>query len=114
MVTRKEVARFSALADRETVKFAFEEGGSKKEGFVVRRGDRIFAYRNECRHIPMTLDWVENRFLSRDKCFLQCATHGARYEIETGLCIDGPPAGERLRALAAEVVDDKILVTLPG
>ena len=114
MAERRVVAQWSSLAERETVKFRFREGGADKEGFVIRSGGRAFAYRNECRHIPMTLDWVENRFLSRDRCFLQCATHGARYEIESGLCVDGPPAGHRLRALPVEVVDDQVVVDVPG
>jgi nitrite reductase/ring-hydroxylating ferredoxin subunit len=107
------VANSSALADKQTQKFRFRERGEEKEGFVIRRGERFFAYRNECRHIPMTMDWVENRFLSRDRCYIQCATHGALYEIESGLCVGGPPAGERLRSLAVEVHGNDVIVDLP-
>jgi nitrite reductase/ring-hydroxylating ferredoxin subunit len=107
------VGRASELGEKKTVKFVFEEGGARKEGFVVRHDGTIYAYRNECRHIPMTLDWVENRFLSRDGRFLQCATHGALYEMATGLCVAGPPSGERLRSLAVEVEGDDVIVTLP-
>ena len=95
------------------MKFVFEEDGAKKEGFVVRHGGQLYAYRNECRHIPMTLDWVENRFVSRDGRYVQCATHGALYEMDSGLCVAGPPTGERLRALRVEVDGDEIVVTLP-
>lgn len=113
MGEKRVVAKWSALGERQTVKFAFREDGQAKEAFVIRSGDRVFAYRNECRHIPLTLDWVENRFLSRDRCYLQCATHGAKYEIETGLCVDGPPLGERLRTLPARVVGDDVVIDLP-
>jgi nitrite reductase/ring-hydroxylating ferredoxin subunit len=95
------------------LKFVFEEGGVRKEGFVVRHEGRVYAYRNECRHIPMTLDWVENRFVSRDGRFIQCATHGALYEMGTGLCVGGPPMGERLRVLPVEEDGDDVVVTLP-
>jgi nitrite reductase/ring-hydroxylating ferredoxin subunit len=111
---RVVVARGDALGEHETAKFVFDEDGARKEGFVIRHGGRVYAYRNECRHIPMTMDWVENRFLSRDGCYVQCATHGARYQIDTGLCVDGPPLGERLRPLPVEEVADEIVVTLPG
>jgi nitrite reductase/ring-hydroxylating ferredoxin subunit len=107
------VAREDALAEHQTAKFVFDEDGGRKEGFVIRHHGRVYAYRNECRHIPMTMDWVENRFLSRDGCYVQCATHGARYQIDTGLCVDGPPLGERLRALPVEEVGGEIVVTLP-
>ena len=113
MAERRAVARASALGEANTVKFFFDEEGARKEGFVVRHRGRVYAYRNECRHIPMTMDWVENRFLSRDRCYIQCATHGARYQIDTGLCVDGPPLGESLRTLPVEEVGDDIVVTLP-
>jgi nitrite reductase/ring-hydroxylating ferredoxin subunit len=109
----KVVAKTAELADGQTVKFRFRERGDDKEGFVIRRNGEFFAYRNECRHIPMTMDWVENRFLSRDRCYIQCATHGALYEIDTGLCIAGPPAGERLRRLPLDLRGDELVVTLP-
>lgn len=113
MGNRISVAPTSALGEHETLKFAFDEDGARKEGFVIRHGGEVYAYRNECRHIPMTMDWVENRFLSRDGCYVQCATHGARYQIDTGLCVDGPPLGERLHALPVEEVSGEIIVTLP-
>ena len=109
----KIVAKSEQLAEGETVKFRFEERNETREGFVIRRGGRVIAYRNECRHIPMTMDWVENRFLSLDGCYIQCATHGALYEIETGDCVLGPPAGERLRSFAVVEENGNIIVTLP-
>ena len=107
------VARSEDLADGKTVKFKFVESGNDREGFVIRHRGKLRAYRNECRHIPVTLDWQENRFLSRDGCHLQCATHGALYEIDSGLCVDGPPTGETLRALDVFELMGDIVVTLP-
>ena len=110
---QKVVAKDADVGDRQTVKFRYRENGVEKEGFVIRYRGRLFAYRTECRHIPMTMDWVENRFLTRDRCHIQCATHGARYEIDSGLCIEGPPAGESLRRFAVEVRGEDVVVTLP-
>lgn len=114
MAAELVVGKSGDLAEGSTLKFSFREDGDQREGFVVRWKGRLHAYRNECRHIPMSLDWVENRFLSRDGCFLQCATHGALYEVDTGLCIDGPPAGEHLRALAVVELMGDIVVSVPG
>ncbi len=107
------VAKADSITDGETLKFRFKEGKQTREGFIVGHAGELFAYRNECRHIPVSLDWVENRFFSRDGRYLQCATHGALYEPATGLCIDGPPAGCRLRTLDVAVRDGDIVVTVP-
>lgn len=112
MPQRIVVADAASLGDRQTAKFTFMDGVDRKEGFVIARAGRLFAYRNECRHIPMTMDWVENRFLSRNRRFIQCATHGARYEIETGLCVDGPPAGETLRSLKVSIEGNDAIVII--
>ena len=112
-MAKRVVVKASELGEHKTAKFVFEEDGSRKEGFVVKHEGRIYAYRNECRHIPMTLDWVENRFVSRDGRYIQCATHGALYEMASGFCVGGPPTGERLRALPVEVEGEDVIVTLP-
>lgn len=104
------VCREEDLAEGSTVKFRFGRGKHPAEGFVVRHGGRLHAWRNECRHVPMQMDWVENRFLSRDGCWIQCATHGALYEIDTGLCVAGPPSGKKLHRLDVGVEDGMIVV----
>lgn len=109
---RIHVCADNALGEKETVKFTFGRGKEAREGFVIRHEGLLHAYRNECRHVPMTMDWVENRFLSRDRCWIQCATHGALYEIDSGLCVAGPPAGQTLRRLAVEVADGQIVVSI--
>ena len=100
------------LGEGQTAKFRIGKGRKAREGFVIRHGGVLHAWRNECRHIPVTLDWVENRFLSRDRCWIQCATHGALYAIDTGLCVSGPPAGESLHRLPVEVRDGQVVVTV--
>ncbi len=49
----------------------------------------------------MTMDWVENQFLSEDGAHILCATHGALYEPDSGECVAGPPLGKCLTARAA-------------
>lgn len=108
------VCRADALGEKQTVKFRFGRGKGAREGFVVRHEGVLHAYRNECRHVPMTMDWVENRFLSRDGCWIQCATHGALYEIASGLCVAGPPSGQSLRRLPVFEEDGNVVVRVPA
>jgi nitrite reductase/ring-hydroxylating ferredoxin subunit len=111
--TRITVCDDASLAEGRTAKFRIGSGNPPREGFVIRYQGRLHAYRNECRHVPMTMDWVENRFLSRDGCWIQCATHGALYEIASGVCVAGPPAGKTLLRLAVEVTAGSIVVSVP-
>ncbi len=74
-------------------------GGERIPVIVVRRGERAFVYRNRCPHRGTPLDWLPDRFLDAEGQNLICATHGALFRIEDGVCIAGPCAGDALEAL---------------
>lgn len=56
---------------------------------VLRRGERVFAYHNECPHAGRNLDYAPGRFLVRDGR-ITCAVHGATFAVESGACVGGP------------------------
>ncbi|WP_339641765.1 Rieske (2Fe-2S) protein [uncultured Porticoccus sp.] len=64
--------------------------------FVVRRGQALFAYRNHCPHTGAPLNLMPDRFLDYDRQYIQCSTHGALFEMDSGQCIAGPCAGQYL------------------
>ena len=73
------------------------------EFFVIRRGDDVFGYINACPHVGVPLDFRPHRFLTPDKSYILCSTHGALFGIETGLCARGPCRGDSLEKLPVEV-----------
>lgn len=103
------MTRLRLCAERELPSLGargFHAGGI--ELLVARRGDAIFAYENRCPHRGTTLDWAPDRFMSADGELLQCATHGALFRIEDGLCVLGPCLGDQLRALPIARVDGEV------
>lgn len=119
MTKRSPAPQFVTLskrgwADHATKKFHWTEKGKTQEGFVVRKGDEFHAYANLCRHLPISLDLNDNRFLSHDKQYLQCHMHGALYEIATGLCIGGPCVGASLLKLDVEEEETQLVITIPA
>ena len=78
--------------------------------FAVRRNADVFVYVNTCPHLGTSLDWAPDRFLTADGAHIVCATHGALFVIEGGLCVHGPCLGDRLEAVPAQIVDGMILV----
>lgn len=76
-----------------------------RELVVVRRAG-WFVYVNECPHQGTSLDWAPGRFLSSDGRHLQCATHGALFQVEDGLCITGPCRAQSLTPVVVEERDD--------
>jgi len=76
------------------------EGQGRDTLFVVRRGDALWAYRNDCPHWPGSpMAWRKDAYLDAHGTHIACHSHGARFDIETGLCIAGPCAGQSLDPL---------------
>tara|TARA_R110000868_G_scaffold7354_9_gene40036 strand:- start:1316 stop:1642 length:327 start_codon:yes stop_codon:yes gene_type:complete len=88
----------------------FENIDGEKPFFVVRRGGDVFAYRNSCPHYGAPLDWKPDAFLSYDKDLILCSMHSALFNIDDGICIDGPCPGQRLEKVKLTVKDNKIFV----
>ena len=88
--------------------------GADEECFVVNFKGEIFAYVNRCRHVPMTMDWVDNQFFEESGQYLMCQTHNAYYEPRSGECIAGPPTacGKLLYRVPIEI-DRGVIYALP-
>lgn len=74
--------------------------------FVVRQGERVFAWRNRCPHKGYEgakMAWKRDRYLSGDGLHIFCAAHGARFEIDSGLCVTGPCLHQSLSPVAVSV-----------
>ena len=107
------VGRLDELEDPGCREFSIGSGEWPLRGFVVRKGDQVYAYRNFCVHVGHPLNWSPDRFLTKDKRALICASHGATYEIETGYCFAGPGNGRTLKKVTVEIRDGIIYVTGP-
>jgi nitrite reductase/ring-hydroxylating ferredoxin subunit len=83
--------------------------------FAVHRFGELFVYHNRCPHLGIELEWLADQFLDSEGELIQCATHGALFTIESGLCVAGPCTGEALDAIA--IIEDSgaiYLVELPA
>ena len=76
---------------------------------IVRtHANDYFGYVNSCPHQGTWLNFGAGEFFTRDRAFLKCGRHGAKFEIDSGLCIDGPCQGKSLEPIALAIVDGEI------
>lgn len=111
--TEVRVGRLDDLDDPGCREFSIGDGDWPFRGFVVRKGDKVFAYQNFCVHVGHPLNWSPHKFLTKDRSAIICASHGASYEIESGNCFAGPGAGKALRKVAVSVRDGVVFVRGP-
>jgi nitrite reductase/ring-hydroxylating ferredoxin subunit len=105
------LGRAAELPDGAAREFALTEGEWPLTAFLVRVGDAVHAYLNRCPHALRQLNFRPDGFLSPDGTLIQCSSHGAQFEKDTGLCVAGPCVGESLRRLPIELVNGEIRLT---
>jgi len=102
------------LADGEARIVAFPEGRAPYRSIIVARvGDEHRAWWNVCRHLPVPLDGG-TLVAPLEERELVCTTHGARFELDAGLCTSGPCEGEALETIelrreAGQIVADVLV-----
>ena len=79
-VSRIRIAAVDEVEEGKTLKFSFKRMERPMEGCVGRVNGTLCAYENTCRHIPISLDYGDNRFFTNQGDALMCQTHGAVYE----------------------------------
>ena len=114
VVKRKFVGKLGELAHGASKKFTIRSGDRELEALLINYQGALFAYRNRCPHVGITLDWVDNQFFSVDCRYLMCANHGAVFEPKTGECIWGPCAGLSLQSVSLEIEGEKIFAHCPN
>lgn len=84
--------------------------GRYHELFVVRKGRNVFCYVNDCPHLHITLDVIPGRLMNKTEGVIQCANHGAKFEIASGRCIWGPCRGKTLRTKPVELIKGMVVL----
>ena len=90
-----------------------EDGGSKPFPIVIVRTvkNHYYGYVNSCPHQGIWLNIGAGEFFTPDRAFLKCGRHGARFEIATGLCVEGPCQGKSLGPVALTVAKGEVLLS---
>lgn len=74
----------------------------------MRKGAQVFAYVNRCPHAGYPLNRSPDGFLSMNNQSIVCRSHGAMFDIESGMCVAGICSGQALQKLAIHVRDGVI------
>jgi len=78
---------------------------------VTRHRGKFYAYVNRCPHQDSRLDFQPGQFLDTGGGAFICGKHGAKFDIVTGHCEDGPCKGEALEKLEVVVDGGDICIT---
>jgi len=103
-MARTRLCRLDEIGDGDARGFP-TPGDDVPDIFVVRRGEAVHGFLNDCPHWNISLDFVPGRFLSPDRRRIQCSNHGARFDLATGKCLYGPCQGQSLTPVPIAIED---------
>jgi nitrite reductase/ring-hydroxylating ferredoxin subunit len=76
----------------------FTVAGRRQKVIVLRKAGRLHGWLDACPHYeggtPMA--WKSDAYLNGAGTHLACHSHGAEFEMETGICTLGPCLGQGL------------------
>ena len=103
-----KLCKFDELEDPGSRGFFITELDPPRNIFIVRHESMLRGYENSCPHTMGPLDWSPDQFLNYDRDYIQCANHGALFNIEDGACIYGPCQGQSLWPVEL-VIENKVI-----
>lgn len=106
---KMRLCRQDEIADPGSRGFALDELPYASV-FVVKKDGQLYAYKNRCPHTGAPLEWKPHQFLDLENSFIQCAMHGALFEIDSGKCLRGPCLGQSLHPEKIDIEQDEIFL----
>eukprot|EP00316_Scyphosphaera_apsteinii_P017787 CAMPEP_0119332902 /NCGR_PEP_ID=MMETSP1333-20130426/83857_1 /TAXON_ID=418940 /ORGANISM="Scyphosphaera apsteinii, Strain RCC1455" /LENGTH=192 /DNA_ID=CAMNT_0007342821 /DNA_START=187 /DNA_END=765 /DNA_ORIENTATION=- len=106
LLSATEVSELTESSARELIlKLPTGDGQQMRQhrAFIVRGTDgQVRLFENHCPHAGGPLNWLPDRFFTRDGKFLLCTRHAAMFSPDDGVCVSGPCVGESLLPIAVE------------
>ncbi len=106
----QRVCPLNTLADPGARGIEIELDNRPVSAFLVRKGEKVFCYVNVCPHAGNPLEWKPHAFLTRNGSRIMCSRHGAVFEIESGVCVERPCPGSKLRVLRVGVEKSEVVL----
>ncbi len=107
----RRVCRREQLSEGgKAVNFEIRRQGRELPAFAIVFDGEVHAYVNVCPHRGTSLDWQPGEVFDETGLYLVCATHGALFEPDTGLCIAGPCQGAHLQRIPLRLEADHVLL----
>lgn len=110
---KKHIIPFSEFRKKKYSTFEIKSKKNIFKGVVFEKEGKFFAYHNLCQHLPVALNFNSDQILTQNEKLIQCQMHGALYEIESGVCTEGPCKGQKLTPLPFEERENAIVISIP-
>ena len=78
--------------------------------FIYNDAGEFRAFRNSCPHYDVPLNHIPGDVFTTDHRYFLCSTHFAKFEKDSGLCVEGPCSGTALEPIPLQRKGDDLLI----
>lgn len=104
------VCRSNELGEKGYVIIDVIDCGKPHSAIVLRYQGKLYAYLNQCVHMPRRLNCERDTVFDADRKLLRCSMHGIVYQPDTGESRSTLCQGEKLTALRLREEDGRIVL----
>ena len=103
-----KLANISEIQEGQWYEFNLPTGNTFFPIMLKKDKDEYFAFKNFCPHQGRRMNYSVGQFLTSKEGNLVCPAHGAEFNSESGLCINGPCLGESLEPIHIQLNEEII------
>ena len=103
----QRLCALAEIADPGSKGFRFRADTRLFAGFLVRRGEGVVGYVDQCPHAGWPLGAFDDRYLTRDGRHILCAGHGGLFSLD-GDGVTNPCIGQHLTPWPVAVRDGEV------
>ena len=74
--------------------------------------NQYIGFENSCPHQGRRMDYAAGQFLTSDSGTIVCPAHGAEFNPESGLCVNGPCLGQSLKPITIKINEEDIFAII--
>lgn len=79
---------------------------------LYQNNGELIAFKNSCPHQGRRMDYMAGKFLLAQNGNIVCPAHGAEFNAQTGLCINGPCLGQSLESIKVSSDEKSIFAVI--
>lgn len=107
-----ELAKISEISEGIWYEFSLQVEYGLLSIMLIKHDGQYSGYQNICPHQGRRMDYATGQFLLTESGNIVCPAHGAEFNADTGLCINGPCKGQSLQSVTIKSNEESIFTVI--
>ncbi|MBL4772652.1 MAG: Rieske (2Fe-2S) protein [Alcanivoracaceae bacterium] len=90
------MANIIDVEENKWYEFSLQTSDGLTSVMILKKPGKYYGFKNSCPHQGRRMDYAAGKFLLSETGNIICPAHGAEFDCDSGLCINGPCLGQSL------------------